>query len=180
MTTPKKQTKPMEGIIDLANSPSPSSSLRITRAKGSVMLESGEKTPIKCTQPTKNKQVKRKFVDDSSASSSSGTDPEDDNLLVTPNLLPPSSWITHPKTGAVYENVTHELYEQAKEEVRDWFGWEVPIAQHKKFMAPNETFVVFSRRDDAMDRYSYRSNPGEFARIGFFKKVADPKKKAEV
>ena len=177
MTTPKKQTKPMKGIIDLANSPSPSSSLRITRAKGSVMLESGEKTPIKCTKPTKNKQGKRKFVDDSSADSSSATDPEDDNLLVTPNLPPPPQRITHPKTGAVYENVTYEVYERAKEEELDWFGWEVPTAQHKKFMAPNETFVVFSRRDDAMDRYSYRSNPGEFARNGFFK-VADPKKKA--
>ena len=170
----------MEGIIDMGDSPSPSSSLRITRAKGSVMLESGEKTPIKCTKPTKNKQGKRKFVDDSWADSSSATDPEDDNLLVTPNLPPPPQPISYPKTGAVYENITYEVYERAKEEKLDWFGWEVPTAQHKKFMAPNETCVVFSRRDDAMDRYSYRSNPGEFARIGFFKKVADPKKKAEV
>jgi hypothetical protein len=103
------------------------------------MLEQGGKSPIKVTR-SKQAYAKRKFVDDSDS-----TDPEDDNLLVTPNVPPPAQWIVHPKTGAVYENVTRKVYERSKEEELDWFGWTVPPAQHNKFMAPNETFVVFSR-----------------------------------
>ena len=104
---------------------------------------------------------------------SDSTDPEDDNLLVTPNVPPPAQRIVHPKTGAVYENVTREVYERSKEEELDWFGWTVPPAQHNKFMAPNETFVVFSRREGEMDRYSFATNEEEFARVGFFKKIVD-------
>ena len=70
-------------------------------------------------------------------------------------------------------NVTREVYERSKEEELDWYGWTVPPAQHNKFMAPNETFVVFSRREGEMDRYSFATNEEEFARVGFFKKIVD-------
>ena len=160
-------------VIDLVDSSpassakSPTSPLRITRARTTNMLEQGEKSPIKVTR-SKQAHAKRKFVDDSDS-----TDPEDDNLLVTPNVPPPAQRIVHPKTGAVYKNVTREVYERSKEEELDWFGWTVPPAQHNKFMAPNETFVVFSRREGEMDRYSFATNEEEFARVGFFKKIVD-------
>ena len=174
-------------LIDLVDSPlaTPTKkveSMRLTRSKTTVMQESGEKAKPISSVSNQRKRVqakgKRKFVDESEDERSSATDSEeDDNILVTPNIPPPTQHIRHPKTGAVYENVTHKVYERSKSDDLDWYGWTVPTAQHSKFMAPNETFVVFSRREGFMDRYSYNTNPGEFARIGFYKKVVDPKTK---
>ena len=185
-------------IVDLVDSPtskpsklSPANTptiktlgtLRITNFKCSKMIESDAKLPPLRTKvmPQSTQTGKRKYVDESDQSSSE-TDPEEDNVLVTCNVPPPAQRITHPNTGAVYENITPIIYKRAKEEKLHsiWYGWTVPPAQHAKFMAPNETFVIFSRSDtdNEMHRFSYRSEPGEFARIGFYKKISpgNPKK----
>ena len=122
--------------------------LRITNFKSSKMIESDAKLPPLRTKvtPQSTQTGKRKYVDESDESSSE-TDPEEDNVLVTCNVPPPAQRITHPNTGAVYENITPIIHKRAKEEELDWYGWTVPPAQHAKFMAPNETFVISSRSD---------------------------------
>ena len=187
-------------IVDLVDSPtskpsklSPANTptikalgtLRTTKFRSSRMIESDAKLPpLKRALPQKTKAMpqstptgKRKYVDESDESSS---EKDSEFVLVTCNVPPPAQRITHPNTGAVYENITPIIYKRAKEEELDWYGWTVPPAQHAKFMAPNETFVIFSRSDtdNEMHRFSYRSKPGEFARIGFYKKISpgNPKK----
>ena len=65
------------------------------------------------------------------------------------------------------------MCERSKEEELDWFEWTVPPAQHNKFMAPNETCIVFSRHEGEMDQYSFATNEEEFARVGYFKKIVN-------
>ena len=107
-------------VIDLVNSSpassakSPTSPLRITRARTTNMLEQGEKSPIKVTR-SKQAHAKRKFVDDSDS-----TDPEDDNLLVTPNVPTPAQRIVHPKTGVVYEMLLARCTNVRRR--RNWIG----------------------------------------------------------
>ena len=114
-------------VIDLVDSsPAPSaksltSPLCIARARTTNMLEQGKKSPIKVTKVTCSKQAYaiRKFVDDSDCSSSA-TDPEDDNLLVTPNVPTPAQRIVHPKTGAVYEMLLARCTNVRRR--RNWIG----------------------------------------------------------
>ena len=47
------------------------------------------------------------------------------------------------------------IYKCAKEVELDWYGWTVLPAQHSKFMAPNETFVIFSQSDNEMHHFLY-------------------------
>ena len=74
-------------------------------------------------------------------------------MLLTPNVPAPPQQIIHPKTWAVYRNMASEVYERAKALDLDRYGYTILTSQHDQFMQPNED--------------------GEFARIGFFKKIED-------
>ena len=70
---------------------------------------------------------KRKYVDESDPETpSESNDTEDDgDILVTSKLPPPGQTLVHPKTGAVYENVTHKVYKRAMEGDLDWEGYTI-------------------------------------------------------
>ena len=97
-------------------------------------------------------------------------------VLATPPLTActpaPARRIVDPATGKAFVNVTLEVYKRSKEESLDLYGYRVPRAQHEHFIQENESFVVYCREDDDLDRFSYRLEEGEFGRIGFFKKEA--------
>ena len=118
---------------------------------------------------------KRKYVDESDPETpSESNDTEDDgDILVTSKLPPPGQRIVHPKTGAVYENVTQKVYKRAKEGDLDCEGYTIPRSQHRTYLNENEDFVIYARRNKDVQRYSYQTDPGEFARIGFFKKIQE-------
>ena len=78
-----------------------------------------------------------------------------------------------PKKGAVYENVTHKVYLRAKEGDLDWEGYTIPRSQHRTYLNENEDFVIYARRNKDVQRYSYQTDPGKFARIGFFQKIQE-------
>ena len=136
----------------------------------------------------KKKKKTTKYVDDSDFESDDNAKPAPKGEIAaeaanfarngcpTPPLTActpaPARRIVDPATGKAFVNVTLEVYKRSKEESLDLYGYRVPRAQHEHFIQENESFVVYCREDDDLDRFSYRLEEGEFGRIGFFKKEA--------